>query len=76
MAGIFPSVPKTAKVVPVLKKDSKLGYSYYRAIALLSIMKKYLKDLCIKDCIPFSIITILSTTCSLDSDNNILNLMP
>ena len=27
MAGVFPSVLKTAKVVPVFKKDSKLNCS-------------------------------------------------
>ena len=27
MTGVFPSVLKTAKVVPVFKKDSKLDYS-------------------------------------------------
>ena len=35
MTGVFPSVLKTAKVVPVLKKDSKLNYSNYRPISLL-----------------------------------------
>ena len=29
MIGAFPLVIKTAKVVPVIKKDSKLGYSNY-----------------------------------------------
>ena len=32
MTGVFPSVLKTAKVVPVFKKDSKLDYSNYRPI--------------------------------------------
>ena len=36
MTGIFPSVLETAKVVPVFKKDSKLDYSNYRPISLLS----------------------------------------
>ena len=36
MIGVFPSVPKTAEVVPVFKKDSKLYYSNYRPISLLS----------------------------------------
>ena len=35
MTGVFPSVLKTAKVVPVLKKDFKLNYSNYRPIYLL-----------------------------------------
>ena len=40
MTGVFPSVLKTAKVVPVFKKDSKLNYSNYHAIFLLSIIEK------------------------------------
>ena len=35
MTGVFPSVLKTAKVVPVLKKDSKLDYSNL-------LLKKYI----------------------------------
>ena len=40
MTGVFPSVIKTAKVVPVFKKDSKLDYSNYRSISLLSNIEK------------------------------------
>ena len=40
MTGVFPSVLKTAKVVPVFKKDSKLGYSNYHPISLLSNIEK------------------------------------
>ena len=76
MTGVFPSVLKTAKVVPVFKKDSKLNYSNYRPISLLSNIGKYLKKLCIRDCIASLITIILSMTYSLDSDNNILHLMP
>ena len=36
MTGVFPSVLKTGKVFPVFKKDSKLNYSNYLAISLLS----------------------------------------
>ena len=36
MTGVFPSVIKTEKVVPVFKEDSKLDYSDYRPISLLS----------------------------------------
>ena len=36
MPGVLPSVLKTEKVVPVFKKDSKLGYSNYRPIFPLS----------------------------------------
>ena len=41
MTGVFPSVPKTAKVVPVFKKGSKLDYSNYRPISLLSNIQKH-----------------------------------
>ena len=71
MSGVFPSVLKTAQVVPVFKKDSKLNYSNYRPIFLLSNIEKILKNVCIRDCIS-SLITIISMTYSLDSDNNIL----
>ena len=36
MTGVFPSVLKTAKVVPIFKKDSKLDYSNYHPVSLLS----------------------------------------
>ena len=76
MTGVFPSVLKTTKVVSVFKKDSKLDYSNYRPISLLSNIEKILENLCIRDYIPFSITIILSITYSLDLDNNILHLMP
>ena len=77
MTGVFPSVLKTAKVVPVFKKDSKLDYSNYRPISLLSNIEKILEKLiCIRDYILFSITIILSITYSLNLDNNILHLMP
>ena len=40
LTGVFPSVLKTAKVVPVFKKDSKLDYSNYYPISLLSNIEK------------------------------------
>ena len=43
MTGIFPSLLKTAKVVPVFKKDSKLDYSNYRPISLLSNIEQILE---------------------------------
>ena len=43
MTGVFPSVFKTAKVVLVFKKDSKLDYSNYRPISLLSNIEKILE---------------------------------
>ena len=48
MTGVFPLVLKTAKVVPVFKKDSKLDYSYYRPISLLSKVEKILEKLMYK----------------------------
>ena len=48
MTGVFPSVLKTAKVVPVFKKDSKLDYSNYRPISLLSNIEKILAKLMYK----------------------------
>ena len=43
MTGVFPSVLKTAKVVPVFKKDSKLDCSNYRPISLLLNTEKILE---------------------------------
>ena len=48
LSGVFPSVLKTAKVVPIFKKDSKLDYSFYRPIALLSNIEKILEKLMYK----------------------------
>ena len=76
MTGVFPSVLKTAKVVPVFKKDCKLNYSNYRPISLLSNIEKILGKLMYKDCMTSLITIILSMTYILDSDNNILHLMP
>ena len=70
MTAVFLSVIKTAKVVSVFKKDSKLDYSNYRPI------EKIFENLCIIDYIPFSITIILSITYNLDLGNNILHLMP
>ena len=43
--GVFPSVLKTAKVVPVFRIDSKLDYSNYHPISLLSNIQKILEKL-------------------------------
>ena len=48
MTGVFPSLLKTAKVIPVFKKDSKLDYSNYRPISLLSNIEKILEKLMCK----------------------------
>ena len=45
MTGVFPSVLKTAKVVPVFKKDSKLDYDNYCLLSLLSNIEKILEKL-------------------------------
>ena len=48
MIGIFPSVLKIAKVVPDFKKDSKLDYSNYPPISLLSNIEEILEKLLYK----------------------------
>ena len=48
MTGVFLSVLNTAKVVPVFKKDSKLDYSNYCPISLLSNIEKILEKLMYK----------------------------
>ena len=74
MTGVFPSLLKIAKVVPVFKNDSKLDYSNYCPIFLLSNIEKILEKPINKRLL--SLITkILSMTYSLDSDNNTLHLM-
>ena len=44
-SGVFPSVLKLAKVIPVHKKDSKLDFSNYIPISLLSNLDKILEKL-------------------------------
>ena len=44
-SGVFISALKFAKVVPVHKKDSKLDFSNYRQISLLSNLDKILEKL-------------------------------
>ena len=48
MNGVFQSILKTAKVVPVFKKDSKLDYSNYCPISLLLNIVKILEKLMYK----------------------------
>ena len=43
MTDVSPSVLKTAKLVPVFKKDSKLHYVNYHPISLLSNIEKILE---------------------------------
>ena len=52
LTSVFPSVLKTAKVVPVFRKDSKLDYKVTIAQSLCyQILKKYLESLRMRDCI-------------------------
>ena len=44
-SGIFPSILKTAKVIPIHKNNSKLDFSNYRPISLLSNIEKILERL-------------------------------
>ena len=48
MTDVFPSVLKTAKVVPAFNKDSKIDHSNYRPISLLSNIEKILEKLMYK----------------------------
>ena len=48
MTGVFPSVLKTTKVVPVFKKDLKLDYSNYLPVSLSSNIGKILANLMYK----------------------------
>ena len=45
LTGVFPSILKTAKVIPIFKTDSKLDYSSYCPISLLSNIEKILEKL-------------------------------
>ena len=76
MTGVFPSVFKTAKVVPVFKKDSKLDYSNYRPISLLSNIEKILAKLMYKRLYTFLNNNNIIYNLSLDLENNILHPMP
>ena len=76
MTGVFPSVVKTTKLVPVFKKDSKLDYSNYRPISLLSHIEKILEKLMYKRLYAFLNNSDIIYNLSLDLDKNILHLMP
>ena len=43
--GAFPTIPKTAKVIPIHKKNSKVEVSNYRPISLLSNIDKIFEKL-------------------------------
>lgn len=44
-SGVFPSLLKITKVVPIYKKDSRLNIRNYRPISLLSNIDKILEKL-------------------------------
>ena len=44
-SGVFPDILKTAKIIPIHKKDSKLECTNYRPISLLSNLDKILEKL-------------------------------
>ena len=44
-SGVIPSIPKIAKVIPIHKKDSKLDFSNYHPISLLSNIENFLEKL-------------------------------
>ena len=73
---VFSLVLKTAKVVPVFNKDSKLDYSNYRPTSLLSNIEKVLEKPMYKRLYDLLNKIIVSITYSLYLGNNILHLMP
>ena len=72
-SGVFPSILKTAKVIPV-HKDSKLDFSNYHPISPLSTIEKFLERLMYNT--NSSLIIILSIPCNLALDKNIQQFMP
>ena len=63
MTVVFPSVLKTAKVVPVFLNDSTFDYSNYHVITLLSNIEKILETLMYKRLyVPFLVTLISSVT--------------
>ena len=76
MTGVFPSVIKTAKVVSLFKKDSKLDYSNYHPISLLSNIEKILEKLMHKRLYAFLKNNNIICKLGLDLVNNILHLTP
>ena len=75
MTGVLPSVLKTANIVPVFKKDSKLHYSNYCQISLFSNIEKILEKLMYKGLYTFLNNHNIIYNYSLDSGSNILHLM-
>ena len=76
MTGVFLSVFKTAKVVLVFKKDSKLDYSNYYPISLLSNIEKILEKLIYKRLCTFFNNNNIIYNLQFGFRQNILHLMP
>ena len=74
--GVFPTKLRVSKVVPVYKKDSKLDFSNYQPISLLSNIEKILETLMHNKV--YNIFTKNNSFlhCNLALDNNILLFMP
>ena len=70
--GIFLTILKVAKVVPAHKKGSKLDFSNYSPISLLSNIEKNWRNKCTIEFTNFSTKTTLFINYNLVSDNNIL----
>ena len=78
-SGVFHSILKTAKIIAIDKKDSKLDFSNYCPISLLSnIEKKKEKErkVNVLECTNISLIIILSIPYNLALDKNIQQFMP
>ncbi|XP_057305463.1 uncharacterized protein LOC130642393 [Hydractinia symbiolongicarpus] len=57
-SGIFPSNLKTARVIPIHKKGSKLEFTNYRPISLLSNIDKIFEKLIYNGCMGFLKLTM------------------
>ena len=56
--GEFPSVLKIAKVISIHKKQSRVDYTNYRPISLLSNIEKIIENSCAKGYLTFYVSTI------------------
>ena len=70
-SGVFPSILKTAKVIPIHKKYSKLDFSNYSPISLLSNIENFFERLIKIECTNSSLIIILCIPYNLVLDKNI-----
>ena len=61
MTVVFPSVLKTAKVVPVFLNNSTFDYSNYHVITLLSNIEKILETLMYKRLYVPLLVTLISS---------------